>query len=104
MIDIDKYRAEVQRPGKFEGSAPYAPYFYDAMGNGESHYVGGDPETGEGAEEYEVFQVDAEESEAFDLPIGAYVVTFEDSQGFFYADVYECSHDELLKVIYGVEG
>ncbi len=95
-IDIKKYRQEVSRPGKFEGEQPYAPYYYDAMGNGEVHYVGGD-EDGEGATEYEVFQVDADESEAFDLPLHAYVVTWEDSQGFFYAKVFECSHDELVK-------
>ena len=99
QIDIEKYRADVSRPGKFEGEQPYAPYFYDAMGNGESHFVGGDPETGEGADEYELFQVDAEDSEAFDLPIGAYVVTFEDSQGFFYAHLVEGSRDDALNWI-----
>jgi hypothetical protein len=34
MEQRDEYRAQVSGPGKFEGEAPYVPYFWDAYLNG----------------------------------------------------------------------
>jgi hypothetical protein len=86
-INVKSYREQVSHPGKFEAEPPETPYYYEqAMnGDGESYYA--DAETQEdgdieSATEYSLFTVNAEEAEAFDLPIGHWVALWEDSQGF----------------------
>jgi hypothetical protein len=93
-IDIKQYQSP--GPGKFEGEPPETAYFYDqwANGDGEDHCpTATDNETGT---MYTVFKVDAEESEAFDLPVGAYVVLWEDPQGFVMTHVINESHAKAI--------
>lgn len=35
-----EYQADVSRPGKFEGQAPYVPYFYEALLDGFGTFDG----------------------------------------------------------------
>lgn len=74
MIDTTKYTRH-QGPRKFEGESPATEYFYEQMlgGDGEEIYA----DNGEDGEEFTgeeysatIFHINAEESEAFDLPIG----------------------------------
>lgn len=90
MIDASKYTAH-KSPGKFEGESPATEYFYEQMlnGDGERLYVyGGDDDQTEAdradTEEAsaELFQVNAEEAEAFGLTCGHWFLLLEDSQGF----------------------
>jgi hypothetical protein len=95
MIDVSKYTAH-KHPGKFEGESPETEYFYEQMldsSGGETMYA---PQTDDEMEgDYddqtpcaEVFQIDADESDAFDLPIGHWFLLCTDSQGFVYGSVH----------------
>jgi hypothetical protein len=89
MIDTTKYTAH-QHPGKFEGETAATEYFYEQVleGNGETlerGYPNGEDDFD--VEEVDtVFQITAEEAEAFGLSVGAYFVITEDSQGFVYGN------------------
>jgi hypothetical protein len=94
MIDVTKYTRN-QSPGKFEGEPAETEYFYEQMmnGDGETIYASNDSDS---EDEYgsdtpcaELFQIDAYESEAFDLPIGRWFLLVEDSQGFVFGSVHE---------------
>jgi hypothetical protein len=78
MIDASKYTAH-KSPGKFEGETAASEYFYEQMLNGDGEELYSDDEGGAVAS---VFRIDADESEAFGLPIGGYFLLREDSQGF----------------------
>ena len=93
MIDASKYTAH-KSLGKFEGESPATEYFYEQMceGDGETIYAGGDDD-GEGGYSAELFQVSAEEADAFDkinvhLPHGHWFLLREDSQGFAIGSVH----------------
>lgn len=84
QIDPTKYTAHLH-PGKFEGESAATEYFYEQMCNGDSETVFGSAEyEDESAITAEVFRINAEEAEAFDLPIGHWFLLREDSQGFAY--------------------
>jgi hypothetical protein len=90
-IDITKYTAN-QHPGKFEGEPPETEYFWEQIFNGDGVEIYAGSENDEEDEEYAiVFDVNAEEAEAFNLPIGSTFMIREDSQGFVYGSV----HDSL---------
>lgn len=87
-----------KRPGKFEGEGPEAEYFYEQMLNGDGEriyaYSGDDDQTEQDFQDTEgasaeLFQVSADESEAFDLPIGHWVLLREDSAGFVFCTTHE---------------
>jgi hypothetical protein len=89
-INASDYTAHLSR-GKFEGETPATEYFYHVMltGDGETVYAyGGDDDQTEDdyadteAASGALFQVNAEESEAFGLPTGHWFLLREDSQGF----------------------
>ena len=68
------YEADVKRPGKFEGEAPWVPYFYNAYMDGFGDYV--DEETQE-------FDVEAQDIAIFpELKGNSKVTLYFDSQGF----------------------
>jgi len=86
MIDANKYTAH-KSPGKFEGESPATEYFFAAMmdGDGENIYPSDIEDTDEEDARYAtVFHVDAEEAEAFDLPMSSVFMLREDSQGFVF--------------------
>lgn len=89
MIDANKYTAH-KSPGKFEGESPASEYFYEQMceGDGETIYAGGDDD-GEGGYCADLFQVDADEADAFGLTVGHWFLLCEDSQGFAIGSVHE---------------
>lgn len=65
----------IRSPGKFEAEMLYAPYFYDAMLNGESDPVNG----------VDYFELTAEDKVEFPELINVYGVALEESeQGFVY--------------------
>ena len=78
-IDASKYD-RCKHPGKFEGCEPYAEYYWEQALDGCSEDIG------DGETSVDLFQVDAEESEAFELPCGGWVWVAEDSQGFVVAE------------------
>jgi hypothetical protein len=82
MIDPTKYTAH-QHPGKFEGETAATEYYYELSldSDGETIYGTVDYED-ESAQIAELFHINAEEAEAFDLPIGHWFLLVEDSQGF----------------------
>ena len=88
-IDTTKYTAHLH-PGKFEGESAATEYFYEQMmnGDGETIWVGAGDGTEETAMEWEanIFYVNAEEAEAFDLKIGSVFMICGDSQGFAYGN------------------
>jgi len=95
MIDVSRYVERVSGPGKFEGERAATAYFYDAMldGDGESLYF-------EHADcEYSptLFNVTAEEAEAFGLAPNSVYMIYEDDYGFVYgwscADMEEAAAD-----------
>jgi hypothetical protein len=88
QIDPTKYTAH-QHPGKFEGETAATEYFHEQMlnGDGETIYVNYDNEFNDGPVA-ETFHVNAEESEAFDLPIGSTFMICGDSQGFVYGSIH----------------
>jgi hypothetical protein len=105
MIDVSKYQNG--GPGKFEGEPPQTGYYWEQMlnGDGETIYAyGGDDDQTEAdfADTDEacadLFQVDAEESEAFGLPIGSWQMLWSDSLGFAYSQNFptrEAAEDEF---------
>lgn len=82
-INVADYEATVSGPGKFEGEAPWVPYFYELVmdGYGEAIYPDYDTESGVWGD---LFRVSSEEAEAFGLTIGHWVLLRNDSQGFCY--------------------
>ena len=111
-IDVSAYKRQVKGPGQFEGEPPETAYFYDQWlnGDGESYSPDmGDDDDDEGDDygdtpEATLFQISAEESEAFDLEVGDWFILWEDGQGFVYGNSYESrteaeeSFDEWLGV------
>lgn len=84
MVDINRaYWAErVQGPGKFEGEQPETAYFYEICllnSDGESLVVESDMDYSA-----DLFIVDGEESDAFDLDCGSVFVLVENSDGFVF--------------------
>ena len=83
-----------RRPGKFEGEQPSTEYFYEQMltGVGDTIYMGDFNESLRdvpGREECaDLFKIESEEAEAFDLPCGQWFLLWEDNQGFVYGEVY----------------
>jgi hypothetical protein len=68
------YRAECKVPGKFEGCAPYIPYFWDTFLNGMADSDDGDVLT---------FQVDSDDRALFpELKGRRYVKLVETNDGF----------------------
>lgn len=67
--------------GKFEGEQWWAPYFWDAVlnGDGETFYLQEDVTQDISGD---LFHVTAEEAEAFDMRPGSWVLVRCDSQGF----------------------
>jgi hypothetical protein len=81
-----------QQPGKFEGESPATEYFWEQMGDGETFYVekpGMENEDLENLPSAELFHINADESEAFNLPIGFWFMLTEDSQGFVMGSTHE---------------
>lgn len=91
-IDPTKYTAH-EHPGKFEGETPASEYFWEQTMNGDGETVYAEVPAEECECECwpqaELFHIDAEESEAFDLPIGHWYLVREDSQGFVIGSVHE---------------
>jgi hypothetical protein len=92
MIDPTKYTRH-QHPGKFEGESAATEYFYEQMLNGDGETLERGYPNGEDdfdvVEIDTIFQITAEEAEAFDLSVGAHFVITEDSQGFVYGSQQE---------------
>lgn len=88
-IDASKYTAHTS-PGKFEGESAATEYFYEQMlnGDGETIYADGDP-SADSSLAAEVFQIDADEADAFDLPVGHWFLLREDSNGFSYGSAHK---------------
>lgn len=93
MIDVSKYTAH-QRPGKFELESPATEYFYEQMCNGDGELVFADDCTD--ATCGTLFEVSAEEAEAFDYECGAWFLLREDSQGFAIGSIH-ATRDEAEK-------
>ena len=76
-----RYDHWVAARGKFEGEEWYAPYYWDAVlnGDGETIYCVEDVTQDISGD---LFQVSAEESEAFDIECGRWILVRNDSQGF----------------------
>ena len=70
-------------PGKFEGETAATEYFHEQMLNGDGETVYGSEDL-EDAPVAEIFHINADEAEAFDLTIGHWFLLHEDSQGFAY--------------------
>ena len=98
-----KYTAHLH-PGKFEGESAATEYYYELMLEGVGEDICGlrgesedgnydDPDTDFAT----IFRVNAEESEAFDLPIGHIFMICEDSQGFGYGSVYASREEAEAK-------
>lgn len=88
MIDLTNLADIVSHPGKFEGEPVFAPYYWDQAMEGNSEFIypdGCNQEDVEDSNFFDCFGVNAEESDAFDLPIGTVVLIREDSQGFVIA-------------------
>lgn len=69
--------------GQFEGEEWFAPYYWNLTMNGEGETIFADTE--EDADETpgaDLFHVDAEESDAFDIVCGRWILVRKDSQGF----------------------
>lgn len=86
-INASKYTAHLH-PGKFEGETAATEYFYEQMLNGDGETICAD--NGDEGHDYEfiasaeLFHINAEEAEAFNLTIGHWFLLREDSQGFAY--------------------
>jgi len=106
MIDVSRYVERVSGPGKFEGERAATAYFYDAMlsGDGESLcFVGEDFEYMYSAT---LFNVTAEEAEAFGLAPNSVYMIYEDDYGFVYG--WACTNAEEAAADFarwlGIEG
>ena len=87
MINPTHYTAHLH-PGKFEGEQPETEYFYDLMLEGDGETLFPDIDGDICANSAEVFHINADEAEAFNLPIGHYFLLREDSQGFVYGSIH----------------
>jgi hypothetical protein len=87
IINPNKYVRHLNA-GKFEGETAATEYFYELMleGDGETVIIGEEHEPPDSAE---LFQINAEESEAFNLPIGHWFLLKEDNQGFVMGSTYK---------------
>jgi hypothetical protein len=82
MIDPTKYTRHLN-PGKFEGETAATEYFYELeMEGGDGEHLFTEQDSDDCTPVAELFHIDAEEAEAFDLPIGHWFLLVEDSQGF----------------------
>jgi hypothetical protein len=87
-IDPSKYTAHTHS-GKFEGETAATEYFYEQMLDGDGETVFGSVEyEDESAVTAELFHINADEAEAFNLPIGHWFLLREDSQGFAYGSTH----------------
>jgi hypothetical protein len=100
IINTSKYTKHLS-PGKFEGESPATEYFYEQMlnGDGETLWI----ETGE-SDDFDspcadLFHINADESEAFNLPIGFWFMLRYDSQGFVYGSSH-ASREEVEKAFH----
>ena len=86
-IELSAYKQQINAPGRFQGEPVYSPYFHTlAMdGGGEMEFAEGEGNDIESDIQFESFRVNADEEEAFGLPIGSHVLIWNDSQGFAYA-------------------
>ena len=77
-------------PGKFEGESPATEYFYEQMltGVGETIYDEIESDQHGCYSQAELFTIESEEADAFDIPIGHIFLLWEDNQGFAYGEVY----------------
>jgi hypothetical protein len=83
-IDASEYVAH-KSPGKFEGESPATEYFYEQMLNGDGEAIfpyGEDDIDSDAGYCATLFQVSAEEADAFGLECGSWFLLREDSQGF----------------------
>ena len=95
-IDVKKYEKLTEGPGRFEGEKPETAYYWEQVmefGDGEPIYVSyedeGDPDEDFHGITFDLFEVDADESEAFDLGIGDYLLLWTDSQGFIMTHTFD---------------
>lgn len=91
-IDINKYTAH-KHAGKFVGETAATEYFWEQMLNGDGETIFADQTCEENLDyepidSAEIFFINADESEAFDLPIGHVFMVREDGQGFVYGSVH----------------
>jgi hypothetical protein len=94
-INPANYTAHLH-PGKFEGETAATEYFHEQMLNGDGEAIFAEIPVADGPDDFtydedaqaDIFFIDADESEAFGLPIGACFMIREDSQGFVYGSVH----------------
>ncbi len=85
-IDVRQYQST--GPGKFEAEPPHTQYYWEQVMDGDGETIASDIDgSSEFAQFADLFQADAEESEAFGLNIGDWVIVWEDSSGFAYSRV-----------------
>ena len=76
---VAEYEADVRRPGKFEGSLRFAPYFYEYRNNGQMS----DGFTTVSGLAYDMFEIDSDDVALFpELSGDECVVLLEDNFGF----------------------
>ena len=82
-IDVPRYKEMVRGPGRFEGEPPETAYYYEQAMNGDGEMFFPDLDDSDDDDRFfDGFEVNAEESEAFGLPIGSWYLIRTDSQGF----------------------
>lgn len=82
-IDTSKYTAHTS-PGKFEGEAPETEYFYELSLDGDGETIYSDSED---TATVSLFHIYADAADAFNLPLGHYLLLWEDSQGFCHSTI-----------------
>ena len=87
MIDVQDLKRRVAGPGKFEGEPIETLFYFEQMLDGDGEWVGRwvDPDDETDDEPMfsaDLFEVNVEEGEAFNLEHGSYQVLWTDSQGF----------------------
>jgi len=89
-IDVAKFKRRVKGPGKFEGEKPATAYFYDLWldGDGEAYFPYADEDLDD-EPEATLFQIDADEADAFGLEVGHWYIIWEDGTGFAYGFCFE---------------
>jgi len=76
----NRYSHWIAPRGKFEGEQWYAPYYHDCLMNGDGESACDAPEDSDATAD--LFHVDAEESDAFGIECGRWILIRCDSQGF----------------------
>lgn len=75
---VAEYESDVRRPGKFEGSERYTPYYFDMVCEGW-----GSDECSSDHLFWTMFDISEEDHSLFsELTVGECVVVFEDDYGF----------------------